>query len=140
MPDGNKTRAVAVAKHHHVGGKIKTLQELVAPVRIQPLKQGAIRPVLQFLLGHRQLVLEFNTEVLESNTQGRRQIRLGRVHISSDRIYPGKALQIFQDFTGPYVPGVQDGVNPHQDFLQVRINVPMRVRNHPDLHSLLANT
>ena len=126
---------MAVAKHHHAGSGVKTLEELGAPLRIQPLKQGAVRPIFEFLLRHQQLVLDFNAEDPKTHRQGRRQIHLRRVDIPADCMDFGKAPKVIQNGFRAYVSCVQDGIHSCQDVSELRINISMRVRNHSDFHS-----
>ena len=118
---------MAVAKHHHAGSGVKTLEELGAPLRIQPLKQGAVRPIFEFLLRHQQPVLDFNAEVLKPHGQGGWQIHLRRVHIPADCMDLGKAPKVIQNCFRPYVSRVQDGIHSCQDVSELGINISMRV-------------
>lgn len=125
---------MAVAKHNHLGGKIKAFKKLRGPFRIRFLKRRTVHPSFQLILGHRKLVLDLNLEIFKAQGQGWRQIQFGRIHISTHAAQRRHTFQFLQQNPGTHVPGVQDGIHAGQQARQPRVKVTVRVRNKSNLH------
>lgn len=87
---------MAMAENYHFGLGVKALEKPCAAFRILLLKGRTIRPLLQFFLRNRKLMLDLNLNIFEAQLERERQVQLSPVHVSPHAVYASNPFQIIE--------------------------------------------